>query len=63
MVLWGLLKYNAQEKMDPFLCVGQKLKEEVMDDTRLASMLKEQMKDRRKIRVYVTVLFFSAILW
>ncbi|XP_060793339.1 rap guanine nucleotide exchange factor 3 [Neoarius graeffei] len=43
---------GSQLKEDPsasqFL---EKLKEEVMDDTRLASMLKEQMKDRRKIRV------------
>ncbi|XP_026776575.1 rap guanine nucleotide exchange factor 3 [Pangasianodon hypophthalmus] len=43
---------GSQLKEDPvashFL---EKLKEEVMDDTRLSSMLKEQLKDRRKTRV------------
>ncbi|KAI5609029.1 rap guanine nucleotide exchange factor 3 isoform X1, partial [Silurus asotus] len=44
----------SQLKEDPvafhFL---EKLKEEVMDDTRLSRMLKEQLRDRRKPRVYV----------
>ncbi|MCI4387591.1 hypothetical protein PGIGA_G00075890 [Pangasianodon gigas] len=43
---------GSQLKEDPvashFL---EKLKEEVMDDTRLSSMLKEQLRDRRKTRV------------
>ncbi|KAF5894082.1 rap guanine nucleotide exchange factor 3-like isoform X2, partial [Clarias magur] len=38
------------DKQD-FIRILKKLKEEVMDDTRLSNMLKEQLRDRRKTRV------------
>ncbi|XP_017342050.1 rap guanine nucleotide exchange factor 3 [Ictalurus punctatus] len=52
LVIQWVALCGSQLKEDPLAShFLQKLKEEVTDNTRLSSMLKEQLKDRRKTRV------------